>query len=376
MTEPLAIPLAGPINSRPATQVSLLGPGSPLLREPTVLTDAWRLMTEVWKWTPAFLRETVGAETLLATLPGPDGKFRYEPGQALDSRPLPVAQFFDDVADKNGPSWCLQQVPLQRALPALAARLDYPSCVPRDLISAVNLWLAAPSTVTPLHYDDTHNLFAQVSGSKTFYMFPPENLDALYPGPINSGAQHLSRVDIFRPDFDRYPLAAALSYRMAVVHSGEALVLPAFWWHQVVSNDVSVSVNFWWRPHVADCLCPGFMRQLQSAQVQHDLSALTHRFVIGKGDRPDPVNDAVGLAKVLCDIGEYRAAIALSIAILHSIQGNYTGNTRARDLVAKCAHLAESQSQSQSQSHGGIHGRAGATRLISELEMLISSGIS
>ena len=61
-------------------------------------------------------------------------------------------------------------------------------------------------------------------------------------------------------------------------------MLPAFWWHQVVSNDVSVSVNFWWRAHVVDCLCPGLMRQSHSTPVEQGLSALIRTFEIGQGD--------------------------------------------------------------------------------------------
>jgi hypothetical protein len=51
------------------------------------------------RWTPAFLRETVGTVPLSATLPGADGKFRYEPGRMPDAQPLRAVQFFDDMAD-------------------------------------------------------------------------------------------------------------------------------------------------------------------------------------------------------------------------------------------------------------------------------------
>lgn len=342
MTGLPAFRVAGKILNRTAADVGVLGPGSPLLREPMLLTNAGQLMTEVWRWTPAFLRDTVGTTCLSATLPGPDGKFRYEPGRVLDSHFLPVAQFFDDMARANGPRWCVQQISIERDLPDLARGLDPPSCVPSELINAVNLWLAAPSTVTPLHYDDTHNLFAQVSGAKTFYLFPPESLDALYPGPLNTGAQHLSGVDLFNPDLVKHPLAASLSYREVTVQAGEALVLPAFWWHQVVSHDeVSASVNFWWRAHVMDCLCPGLMRQLRSTAVQSDLSALTRTFEFGPGDGGDPVPDAAELARLLSDIGEHRAAAGLSLSILHTLQQQHSASDRAGELLAKFAGLGE-----------------------------------
>ncbi|WP_433445027.1 cupin-like domain-containing protein [Nonomuraea sp. CA-141351] len=340
MTELPAFSFAGHVDRRPAGELGSLAAGSPALKEPVVLTEGHRLMEEVWRWTPEFLRETVGGERLRATLPGDDGKFRYEPGRALDSQPLSVARFFDDMADPGGPRWCLQQVAVESELPELAARLDYPAGVPRELINAVNLWLAAPGTVTPLHYDDTHNLFAQVSGTKTFYLFPPESLDALYPGPLNTGAQHLSMVDLFDPDLTRHPLAARVSYRKATVNAGEALLLPAFWWHQVASQDVAISVNFWWRAHAMDCLCPGFMRQLLSTAVQEDLAALTHTFELGDADAKNPMADAADLAQLLADIGEYRAATALSLSVLRTAGREPRTSRSASEVLTASADLA------------------------------------
>lgn len=369
MTQTLAFTLARPISRRPADEAGILGSGSPLLREPVVLTGGTRLMTEVWRWSPEFLRDTVGTACLPATLPGRDGKFRYEPGHALDSQPLPVARFFDDMADQDGPRWCLQQVPVEHELPVLAERLDHPSCVPQNLMKVVNLWLAAPSTVTPLHYDASHNLFAQVSGSKTFYFFPPEKLDALYPGPLNTGGQHVSGIDLFHPDFAQHPLASSLSYRTATVHAGEVLVLPAFWWHQVVSNDVSVSVNFWWRAHVEDCLCPGFMRHLRSAPIQRDLHALTETFELGHGDTKDPVRDAVELVRLLTDIAEYRGAIALSLSILRTVQRQSPAAGKAGDLLARYADLEKSYSRAGPLDAGQV------ASLTDDIEMIISREI-
>lgn len=319
MTAFPAFPLAGEVQQWRAADIGVLDAGSPLLREPMVITDATRLMTEVWRWTPAFLRDSIGTTCLRATLPGADGKFRYEPGRVLDSHLLPVAQIFDDMASADGPRWCVQQLSVVRDLPALAGVLDLPSCIPGGLINAINLWLAAPGTVTPLHYDDTHNMFAQISGAKTFYLFPPESLDALYPGPLNTGAQHLSQVDLFHPDLMQYPLAAPLRYMKATVQAGQALVLPAFWWHQVASHgEVSTSVNFWWRAHVMDCLCPGLMRQLRSTAAQRDLAALTGTFELGG------IADAIEFARLLSDIGEDRAAAGLCMSILHTVQPNST----------------------------------------------------
>lgn len=365
----LTFPLAGPVTSYPASQVGILGPGSSFLREPAVLSEASKLMTEVWHWDPAFLRDAIGTMCLGATLPDRDGTIRYEPGRVPDSRQLTVAQFFDDVTNPDGPRWCLQQVSVEREIPVLAGRLDYPSCVPRDLINAVNMWLAAPSTVTPLHYDDTHNLFAQISGSKTFYLFPPESLGALYPGPLNTGAQHVSSVDLFHPDLARHPLAVSLSYRKVTVHAGEALLLPAFWWHQVVSGGVSVSLNYWWRAYVMDCLCPGFMRQLQSTAVQQDLRALTNTFDLGQENTDDAMTGASELARLLRDIGEHQAAVAVSFSILRTLQRQEASTGDASALLHKYDWVARSNLRKE------ILSTAEIAHLVDEVSMIISERI-
>ncbi|GAA0229542.1 hypothetical protein GCM10009527_027540 [Actinomadura nitritigenes] len=365
------LPSAGPISRVSAADLGPLRAGSPWLREPVVVTGASCLMNEVWRWTPDHLRATVGDERLPATLPGPDGGFRYEPGRVLGSRPLAVSRFFDDMADPDGPRWCLQQVPVESALPALSAVLDYPTCVPRELVNAVNLWLASPGTVTPLHYDDTHNLFCQVSGAKTFYVLPPEDLDALYPGPLNTGAQHLSGVNLFQPDFERHPRAAPLRYLEATVRAGEALVLPAFWWHQVLSREeVAVSVNFWWRANVVDCLVPGFMRQLQSAAVQDDLGALAGTFELGDGQGgADVFTDAADLVRLLHDIGEAKAALALTASILRTAQRRSgPAAARAGELLADHEELLEAPGRSGAAAAGRVD------RLVADLTAIVSEG--
>ena len=50
-------------------------------------------------------------------------------------------------------------------------------------------------------------------------------------------------------DLERYPLyRVAERQRMELIlEPGDALYIPALWWHAVESLDTTVSVNFWWR---------------------------------------------------------------------------------------------------------------------------------
>jgi hypothetical protein len=116
-----------------------------------------------------------------------------------------------------------------------------------------------------------HNIFAQVEGRKRFLLFNPDQFDLLYPGPLNTRSQHLSRIDVKAPDLKRFPKAARAEYWEAVVEPGDLLFMPAFWWHQVSAPSLAVSVNYWWRADVRDCVSPAFFRQLYMNSVLEDV---------------------------------------------------------------------------------------------------------
>lgn len=131
--------------------------------------------------------------------------------------------------------------------PALAGDFRRPACLDARLSVKNSLWLGPAGTVTPLHYDLVHNLFAQIRGRKRFTLFAPEHLPRLYPFPFHSKLAHFSRVEVESPDFVKFP-----KFRLAVpleltLEPGEMLYLPPFWWHQVRALDEAVSLSFWWK---------------------------------------------------------------------------------------------------------------------------------
>jgi hypothetical protein len=106
--------------------------------------------------------------------------------------------------------------------------------------------------VTPAHFDQSHNIAVCVSGTRRFTLFPPEQLDNLYIGPLDFAPTPtpISLVDFHRPDFARFPrFAQALEHaRVADLEPGDALYIPTLWWHHVESLGVfNVLVNYWWR---------------------------------------------------------------------------------------------------------------------------------
>lgn len=131
------------------------------------------------------------------------------------------------------------------------------------------IWIGNQVTVTT-HYDLSDNIACVVAGRRRFTLFPPEQIENLYVGPIHFtlAGQPVSMVSLDAPDLERYPrfakaLAAA---QTAELEPGDAIHIPYFWWHHVRSlADFNVLVNYWWNaaqdfgstPY--DCLLHGFL---------------------------------------------------------------------------------------------------------------------
>jgi hypothetical protein len=51
--------------------------------------------------------------------------------------------------------------------------------------------------VTPCHYDEQQNFFAEVRGYKRCILFPPEQFECLYPHPVYHPHDRQSQVRIY-----------------------------------------------------------------------------------------------------------------------------------------------------------------------------------
>ncbi|XP_067672862.1 hypoxia-inducible factor 1-alpha inhibitor-like [Haliotis asinina] len=112
------------------------------------------------------------------------------------------------------------------------------------------LLIGMDGVITPAHYDEQQNFFAQIQGYKRFLLFEPSQFECLYPYPIYHPHDRQSQVDFDNPDFKRFPKFKDVKGHEAVVGPGDVLYLPVYWWHQVESvpnRGVTVSVNFWYK---------------------------------------------------------------------------------------------------------------------------------
>lgn len=141
-------------------------------------------------------------------------------------------------------------IPIRKHLPPLIPNIPV-TMLDMKRETLISLWLGN-RTHTATHWDQSSNLACVVAGRRRFTLFPPEQLKNLYVGPLDFtlAGQPISMVDIDTPDLETYPrFAEALkAARRAELGPGDALYIPAMWWHDVLSlEDFGCLINFWWR---------------------------------------------------------------------------------------------------------------------------------
>ena len=157
---------------------------------------------------------------------------------------------------------------------------------------------AAEGARSILHFDQYDNLFVQISGTKTFILYDPQQTKHLYAYPIHHPLDTRSQVDLNDRDgcTKAYPrLNNAIGHKITL-QAGQALFLPCYWWHEVLTeptdDELTVSVNFWFaatnrlltptRPLVPcmQCECARQLEYLISDSL-HDQAKLVPTFLCG-----------------------------------------------------------------------------------------------
>ena len=112
-----------------------------------------------------------------------------------------------------------------------------------------NLYCGPAGTLAPCHWDALDNTFLQLKGRKDVVMFAPET-GGLRPFPHDHPYGSRSQIDLERLDESaRTELAGQGA--LARLDEGDALFIPAQWWHHIQSsadNELAISLNFWFDP--------------------------------------------------------------------------------------------------------------------------------
>lgn len=260
--------------------------------------------------TPNDLRDAFQDESVTVSV-SRGRAFRSKGGSG---RRMAFADFATYVENSNRQSserLYLSQFPVDTTPAILGSDVATPSYIP-DGSSPVskNLWFGPAGTISPLHFDRSHNLLHQHWGRKHVVMVDPSHSHQLKPGSKNSGSPHVSSLDLVTSGFNIDLSRLDAPCLETILEPGDVLFLPAFWWHNVISIDVAISINYWWRPPIRACLYPSFFRMLSSRTVYHDPSVVTHWVDVA----PHRLDTALCL--FLADEGHTFGAAALAGAIV------------------------------------------------------------
>lgn len=205
----------------------------------------------------AYIRRFYRDATVGALLGAPDieGRFFYNhdlSGFNFRAVKLKLDVMLDEVARHaqapHPPAIYVGSTTIDTCLPGFRAENDLGFGERNPLAS---IWLGNRTRIAA-HHDLPDNLACVAVGRRRFTLFPPEQLQNLYIGPLDftPAGQAISLVDFARPDLERFPkFAEAMRHvQVAELGPGDAIFIPSMWWHHIEALDsFNVLVNYWWR---------------------------------------------------------------------------------------------------------------------------------
>ena len=223
------------------------------------LVDAWPAVAECRESAAAagrYLSRFWTDKPLTVYAGGTDmgGRFFYNEdftGFNFKSAAAPLAQVMQLLGDENREDRLatiyVGSTPVDGWLPGF--RADNDVAVPADDALA-SFWLGSRTRISA-HFDFPSNLACVVSGHRRFTLFPPDQIDNLYVGPLERtpSGQAISLVDFTEPDLAHHErfAEAARHARTALLAPGDAIFIPSMWWHHIEALDAfNLLINYWW----------------------------------------------------------------------------------------------------------------------------------
>eukprot|EP00746_Dinoflagellata_sp_MGD_P138815 gnl/MRDRNA2_/MRDRNA2_72395_c0_seq1.p1 gnl/MRDRNA2_/MRDRNA2_72395_c0~~gnl/MRDRNA2_/MRDRNA2_72395_c0_seq1.p1 ORF type:complete len:396 (+),score=78.43 gnl/MRDRNA2_/MRDRNA2_72395_c0_seq1:43-1188(+) len=134
-------------------------------------------------------------------------------------------------------------------------------------VEEINVWAGAGETITAAHWDDASNVLLQVRGQKKVHLADILDSSFLYGGywkkSLPSSPVDLTILEgggasstLLNGELELFPKARHAQISTCVLEQGDALIIPAYTWHQVVSSCPTatrggcphIAANFWFKP--------------------------------------------------------------------------------------------------------------------------------
>jgi hypothetical protein len=231
-------------------------------------------------WTPDYLCSVIGHKRVKVAVSADGSPFTFTTeGKTFDSEEMTFADVIARMQASSETKYYIMQIPVREDLPELAPDIRVPAAIDATDLRALNFWLGGANNLTPVHFDYSNNLLAQVHGIKEITLFAPDQSDCMYPLPLGRHG-HVSQVNLWQPDANSFPLFSTAAGLQFTLEPGDVLFIPAFWWHAVKSRTMSISLNFWWKLYPSQVFVPIIVERLVP---MFDRALLMRLAIVGRG---------------------------------------------------------------------------------------------
>jgi hypothetical protein len=217
-------------------------------RKPVVIVGGAKDWPASSKWNKARLA-SLDERTPIPVDVYEDGDF-FAIGGAIGHRKrvrMSFRKYVEAAAGASRTRYYAPDLSLRRYFPELERDVCAPPFLPPGALPRFFLF-AGENAITAGHFHPfTHALTCQVVGRKRIVVYSPEDGEGLYPFPWFSPAFHWSRVNFLEPDYARFPKLQSTRPLVAELEPGDALFIPAHFWHWTRGVDFSVSVLVSWK---------------------------------------------------------------------------------------------------------------------------------
>ncbi|WP_230461258.1 cupin-like domain-containing protein [Sphingobium sp. CAP-1] len=192
------------------------------------------------RWTPDYLADAIG-DAVIEYQGGRASAQDYELKKEKHRQRAPFRRFID-LARKGGNDAYLTANNSATNAPALAPLQADLGHMDAYLTRAPGmLWIGGAGTFTPLHFDLTNNLLAQVTGTKRVILIPPSQTHRLaHKSHVFSEVRDVTN----EARLKLYPQARDVLRHEVLLTPGDALFIPIGWWHQVRSESFSTMLTY------------------------------------------------------------------------------------------------------------------------------------
>jgi 50S ribosomal protein L16 3-hydroxylase len=152
----------------------------------------------------------------------------------------------------------------EQALPALQvwlAKLRWELCLPANAAGRCIVYASPKGSGTPMHFDQNANLVVQLRGEKRWQIAPNRNV----VNPMEQFVAGSSQMSESTRSYCQGEMPTCMSPDAQIwnLRSGSVLFVPRAWWHDTVSLEDSLQLNFTFdQPAWIDVVIPALYRRL------------------------------------------------------------------------------------------------------------------